>query len=824
MKEQNGFISERKQSSNDEQPGLLSFGNYDLVRRIDVGGMGEVYLARQRTAFGREVAVKIIRPDLVNDAVARQRFLREAEVGSYLKHDHILPLLEFGEEQGRLFIVTPYIAGGTLAQRIERGPLSLVEIRELFSALLRAVSYLHKRGIVHRDLKPGNILLDKEEDSEHVYVRLIDFGIATAQGLPPSAALTAADGEVGTAAYMAPERRRGVAAPSNDIYSLGVILYLMLTGALPEHAEDLQALPPALSSVITHCLAPDPAQRFTSADELARAFEYACRSVSSSQLPTVGERALSSPPSPLADERSGSAEAARSGSADAMRGPTTRSSAQERVLTDPGVPPLQSRPTVSGSSPSLSLRSSTPVPPTPSSLAASSGRQTQEQVVISPLERLNRRRSSGEYTAVEAMDNSANAASPLEKEYVVLERRNSTNPQQSTPSQLPPQAGTVLPPLTKQRKFRRDDYDAPTSMIDLEAGDVAEDGDDVQMHKRTLRNSVPFLRTRAQAGAGGLTTRGAQATTSSTKNRRARRGSLGLLITIATILVVLALVGVTYLVYISSMVATVTVGPRMQTVSEVLTMTASPNVKSVNASKKLLPASALTVNQSGSLQGAPTGVSGCVLGIFECKQTVSLNDISNLAAQLRPGLKNTIAQNINKQASAQGVMTIGDIVYTDGDVTASPPQGTVSRSVTVTLAEQGSIEYIRTSDARTLAMQLLKQKTPTQYSLIDTMTQVGQPVIRGVAANGDVQLAIAAAGVARYQLSDDELVAIQKHIEGMSLKAAQAYIVTLPNLDPSIASVRLNYGDSIPGNTRQIKITQLQPTNIPTAQLPKVPK
>src|SRR5947207_14380478 len=99
------------------------FGNYDLVSRIDVGGMGEVYLARQRTAFGREVAVKIIRSDLVHDVTARQRFLREAEVSAYLKHDHILPLVEFGEEQGRLFLVTPHIKGGTLLKRLQTGPL-----------------------------------------------------------------------------------------------------------------------------------------------------------------------------------------------------------------------------------------------------------------------------------------------------------------------------------------------------------------------------------------------------------------------------------------------------------------------------------------------------------------------------------------------------------------------------------------------------------------------------------------------------------------------------------------------------------------------------
>ena len=93
--------------------GKRQFGNYDLIRRIDMGGMGEVYLAHQRTAFHREVAVKIIRDDLSRDPVARARFFREAEVSSHLTHDHILPLFEFGEVDGRLFLVTPYISGGT---------------------------------------------------------------------------------------------------------------------------------------------------------------------------------------------------------------------------------------------------------------------------------------------------------------------------------------------------------------------------------------------------------------------------------------------------------------------------------------------------------------------------------------------------------------------------------------------------------------------------------------------------------------------------------------------------------------------------------------
>ncbi len=139
------------------------FGNYDLIRRIDMGGMGEVYLAQQRTAFNREVAVKIIRDDLALDLTARARFFREAEVSSHLKHEHILPLFEFGEVDSRLFLVTPYISGGTLAQRLQAGSLSFKEVQHLFSALVRAVIYIHRRGIVHRDLKPSNILLDREE-------------------------------------------------------------------------------------------------------------------------------------------------------------------------------------------------------------------------------------------------------------------------------------------------------------------------------------------------------------------------------------------------------------------------------------------------------------------------------------------------------------------------------------------------------------------------------------------------------------------------------------------------------------------------------------
>ena len=286
MKEQHGPLMEDQSQA--------SFGNYDLIRPIDTGGMGEVYLAHQRSAFGRPVAIKIIRSDLVHDTVARARFLREAEVSAHLKHEHILPLFEFGEDQGRLFLVTPYIDGGTLARRLKSGSLSLYEVRQLFVPLVQAVAYIHRRGVVHRDLKPTNILLD-EQDGQ-IYVRLIDFGIAMVQGRTASPPLTTAGNEVGTIAYMAPERLNGVAAPSNDIFSLGVILHQMLTGNLPM-GDDLDPLPPAMEYVVRRCIAANPDDRFTTADEVLKNFERAYQNLSSPPqrlpgLPTAPTPAL----------------------------------------------------------------------------------------------------------------------------------------------------------------------------------------------------------------------------------------------------------------------------------------------------------------------------------------------------------------------------------------------------------------------------------------------------------------------------------------------------------------------------------------------------
>src|SRR6266700_3488400 len=151
-------------------------GNYDVIRRIRVGGMGAVYEGRQRTAFGRRVAIKVILGNYADDPEMRRRFAREARTVARLHHPHILPLIEFGEEQGLLYLVMPFIEGGTLTSFLHRSLPSLGEVSDIYLQLLEAVEYAHDEGLIHRDIKSSNVLLEQRRSGPpHVY--LADFGL-----------------------------------------------------------------------------------------------------------------------------------------------------------------------------------------------------------------------------------------------------------------------------------------------------------------------------------------------------------------------------------------------------------------------------------------------------------------------------------------------------------------------------------------------------------------------------------------------------------------------------------------------------------------------
>jgi serine/threonine protein kinase len=263
-------------------------GQFEILDEIGRGGMATVYRARQRS-INRIVAIKILPRALMHDPGFHERFVREVDVVSHLEHPHILPIYDFGETDGMPYIAMRYLAGGSLAQLIHRG---LPSVRSLINPIIQvaqALDYAHRQGIIHRDLKPGNILLD---DAGNAY--LSDFGIAKVL----NSSLTGS-AIIGTPAYMSPEQANGLALDArSDIYSLGIVLFELLTGREPFSAETPVALlikhinekmpsvlayrpdlPPALDLVIAKATAKQPANRYTSALELAAAFQQAAEQV-----------------------------------------------------------------------------------------------------------------------------------------------------------------------------------------------------------------------------------------------------------------------------------------------------------------------------------------------------------------------------------------------------------------------------------------------------------------------------------------------------------------------------------------------------------------
>lgn len=256
-------------------------GRYEIKAEQGRGGMATVYLAYD-PRFGREVAIKVLPQQFLHDPLFRERFDREAHTIAALEHAAIVPVYDFGEDASQPYLVMRYMTGGSLAGKLNNGPMSIAESAAIMTRVSAALDEAHKRGIIHRDLKPGNILFDQYGDAF-----LSDFGIAKLT--EATAALTGST-VIGTPAYMSPEQARGESGVDgrSDIYSLGVILFEMLTGQAPYEADTPMGvaikhildpvprilsvnpeLPTDIEGVIGRAMAKDPNQRFQSAGEMA---------------------------------------------------------------------------------------------------------------------------------------------------------------------------------------------------------------------------------------------------------------------------------------------------------------------------------------------------------------------------------------------------------------------------------------------------------------------------------------------------------------------------------------------------------------------------
>jgi serine/threonine protein kinase len=268
-------------------------GPYEIIASVGTGGMGEVFRARD-TRLGREVAIKILTPAHAGDPDSVRRFEKEARAVASLSHPNVVPVFDVGEQDGVRYAVSEYVEGETLRARLKRGPMPPFEAAEVAAQIAEGLSAAHQKGFVHRDIKPENVVL-----AHTTFARILDFGLAKrSAGLPgvsvseqevtQSAFLTEPGIIAGTVGYMSPEQVRG--EPVNgrsDIFSLGVVLWEMLTGRRPfrgdspvetlsailreEPAADpaLAGLPDEFERVLRRSLQKKPENRYESAADLA---------------------------------------------------------------------------------------------------------------------------------------------------------------------------------------------------------------------------------------------------------------------------------------------------------------------------------------------------------------------------------------------------------------------------------------------------------------------------------------------------------------------------------------------------------------------------
>ena len=266
MSEQRSSTRENHQRDDDPMIGAVLSSRYVLKSQLGSGGMGAVYLAEDLENAGQSCAVKLLHPGQLDERKLK-RFQEEQRLVSQLNNPYIVKIYESGQLwDGRPFLVMEVLTGETLESALQRGHVfNELEVLTIGLQLLQALLEAHKLGIIHRDLKPGNIFWEPGRDLSPLQIKLLDFGIAKDIGLEESLQLTATGMLVGTPRYMAPEQfAREPLSPATDLYALGVLLYLLLSGAPPFVPDDaripkqLRRMPPSFRVGWLHLHTPPP--------------------------------------------------------------------------------------------------------------------------------------------------------------------------------------------------------------------------------------------------------------------------------------------------------------------------------------------------------------------------------------------------------------------------------------------------------------------------------------------------------------------------------------------------------------------------------------
>jgi len=268
---------------------LQKLGRFEILKRLGQGAMGEVYLGLD-PAIGREVALKTIHREAAQGAEARDRFAREARAAGTLNHPNLVTIHEFGEDQGVLYLAMEFVPGVDLEAMLRDRVLAPVEALEVLAQVCDGLGYAHQKGVLHRDIKPSNIRVRREGERRHA--KVMDFGIARVAGSD----MTGTGTLLGTFGYMAPEYiKTGTPDPRSDLFAVGVILYEALAGRRPFEgdttatilyrlvneeppplsASDLRGLSPQVGQLLAKALVKDPAQRFQTAEAMARTLREA---------------------------------------------------------------------------------------------------------------------------------------------------------------------------------------------------------------------------------------------------------------------------------------------------------------------------------------------------------------------------------------------------------------------------------------------------------------------------------------------------------------------------------------------------------------------